>query len=77
MALFNGKASVYIHTTLIKKWDICAGSAILRHADGKMTTLKGKPIDFSADNPKNDGGLIASLHGQDEYVEKIGLVLPG
>ena len=76
LALFNGKASVYVHTTLIKKWDICSGSAILSHAGGRMSTLKGKDIDFSAhSDPKNDEGLIAALRDHQSYVEKLGPVL--
>lgn len=76
LALFNGKASVYVHTTLIKKWDICSGSAILRQAGGKMTTLKGEDIDFSySSNPKNKGGLLAARTQHDVYLEKLGPVL--
>lgn len=73
LALFNGKASVYIHTTLIKKWDICAGNAILDHAGGKMTTLAGGRIDYSAKkDPKNEGGLLAALHDHSKYLAKLG-----
>lgn len=73
LALFEGKASVYIHTTLIKKWDICAGNAILRAKGGRMTTLEGKTIDYSgSSNVKNEGGLVASLHNHDTYLKKLG-----
>ena len=33
--------------TLIKKWDICAPAAILAASSGQLTTLDGKPIDYS------------------------------
>ena len=41
LSLFEGKANAYVHTTLIKKWDICAGNALLTAVGGKMTTLHG------------------------------------
>ncbi|KAM3604840.1 uncharacterized protein V6R79_016879 [Siganus canaliculatus] len=54
------QADVYIHITYIKKWDICAGAAILNALGGQMTTLKGEDIDYS-DTPLNKGGLVASV----------------
>ncbi|CAN9503419.1 unnamed protein product [Ophioblennius macclurei] len=54
------QADVYIHITYIKKWDICAGTAILNAMGGHLTTLKGENIDFSG-SPSNDGGLVASV----------------
>ena len=54
------KADVYIHTTFIKKWDICAGNAILKALGGHMTTLKGEEIDYRG-SPDNNGGLLASI----------------
>ena len=45
-ALFDGTAQAYVHTTLIKKWDICPGDAILRHYGGKMTRLNGDTITY-------------------------------
>ncbi|XP_036940304.1 inositol monophosphatase 3 [Acanthopagrus latus] len=54
------QADVYIHITFIKKWDICAGAAILNALGGRMTTLMGEDIDYSGE-PLNKGGLVASI----------------
>ncbi|XP_019966881.2 inositol monophosphatase 3 [Paralichthys olivaceus] len=54
------QADVYVHITFIKKWDICAGAALLKAMGGHMTTLKGEDIDYSGD-PLNKGGLVASV----------------
>ncbi|XP_037642805.1 inositol monophosphatase 3 [Sebastes umbrosus] len=54
------QADVYIHVTFIKKWDICAGAALLNALGGHMTTLKGEDIDYSG-TPVNKGGLVASV----------------
>ena len=68
----KGAQDAYIHTTLIKKWDICAGAAILKALGGKMTTLKGDTIDFGrADQEKNEGGLLATMHQHDEFLDKL------
>ena len=44
LSLFEGEANAYVHTTLIKKWDICAGHALLSAHGGKMTTLRGNDL---------------------------------
>ena len=68
----KGVQDAYIHTTLIKKWDICAGGAILGALGGKMTTLKGDTIDFSrADQEKNEGGLLATMHNHEQFLDKL------
>ncbi|XP_053739614.1 inositol monophosphatase 3 isoform X2 [Synchiropus splendidus] len=54
------QADIYIHVTFIKKWDICAGAAILNALGGRMTTLKGEDIDYSGE-PLNKGGLLATV----------------
>ncbi|XP_068605138.1 inositol monophosphatase 3 [Brachionichthys hirsutus] len=54
------KGDAYIHITFIKKWDICAGAALLNAIGGEMTTLRGGRIDYSA-SPLNTGGLVASI----------------
>uniref|UniRef100_A0AAV2JV96 inositol-phosphate phosphatase n=1 Tax=Knipowitschia caucasica TaxID=637954 RepID=A0AAV2JV96_KNICA len=57
---FMEQADIYVHITFIKKWDICAGDALLRALGGHMTTLKGEAIEYS-DTPLNKGGLVASV----------------
>jgi inositol monophosphatase 3 len=72
LEVIKGNQDAYVHTTLIKKWDICAGNAILSSLDGKMTTLDGKHIDYrSGDQPKNEGGLLATTYNHDTYLEKL------
>lgn len=68
----QGKADVYIHVTAIKKWDICAGNAVLNALHGSMTTLDGQLIDYGDPaNFKNENGLITSLAGNEKYVKKL------
>ncbi|NWS44339.1 IMPA3 monophosphatase, partial [Probosciger aterrimus] len=55
------EADVYIHVTYIKKWDICAGNAVLRALGGHMTTLSGEEISYTGSDG-NEGGLIASIN---------------
>lgn len=54
------QADLYVHITFIKKWDICAGAALLNAQGGHMTTLKGEDIDYS-EEALNKGGLVASV----------------
>lgn len=68
------KADVYLHTTAIKKWDICAGDAVLNAAGGEMTTIAGKTIDYSfAGSPRNEDGIVAALPSfmQRTYVDML------
>lgn len=75
LELFAGNADAYIHTTLIKKWDICAGNAILKEMNSKMTTLKGEPITYEfTSNPKNDGGLLATIWDHSNFLAKLSQV---
>lgn len=60
----------YVHTTLIKKWDICSGNALLNHFGGQMTKLNGEDIDYHHSlSPKNEGGLVAALHSHQKYLD--------
>uniref|UniRef100_G3U2B3 Golgi-resident adenosine 3',5'-bisphosphate 3'-phosphatase n=1 Tax=Loxodonta africana TaxID=9785 RepID=G3U2B3_LOXAF len=53
-------ADLYIHVTYIKKWDICAGNAILKALGGQMTTLRGEEISYTGSDGI-EGGLLASI----------------
>ena len=58
----QNKADLYLHTTKIKKWDTCAGNALLNAVGGQMTTRSGKKIDYTfRSNPTIESGLIATL----------------
>jgi len=77
LALYDGSATVYVHTTLIKKWDICSGNAILDATGGSMTTLDGQTIDYSPGDVRNEGGLLAAKVNHGRYLEKMGIALKG
>ena len=74
-------ADVYIHDTAIKKWDICAGHALLRTVGGEMTDLRGRPIDYSLPRGpdragvKLTGGLAATHREHDVIVDKLKRVI--
>lgn len=72
LEVVKSNQDAYIHTTRIKKWDICAGNAILNALDGKMTTLDGKHIDYkSGDQAVNEAGLLATTYNHDLYLSKL------
>lgn len=72
MEVVKGKADIYLHSTIIKKWDLCAGNAILHSLGGSMTDLKGNEIDFSSrGSPINKGGILATLAESEYFLEKI------
>ena len=48
VALQDGKSNhlIYAHNTKIKKWDVCAGDALLRSTNGMTVDWSGKEIDY-------------------------------
>ena len=40
--IIKGDYDVYVHTAQIKKWDLCAGTALLSTAQGRITDLAGQ-----------------------------------
>ncbi|KAK4872671.1 hypothetical protein RN001_014700 [Aquatica leii] len=72
LEVVNGKADAYLHVTAIKKWDICAGNAILNALGGRMTTKQNTVINYSdSDDVVNENGLIATLKNHQYYVDKL------
>ena len=73
LQVMENRADLYLHTTAIKKWDICAGNAILNAKGGKMTTRKGVEIDYSfKGSEKNPDGLVVALDTNfDDYLSRL------
>lgn len=74
LEVVSGKQDAYIHVTLIKKWDLCAGNAILNAVGGNMSNLKGENIDYSSGpqlDVKNQGGVLATVNKHKELLKKL------
>ncbi|CAC5422162.1 IMPAD1 [Mytilus coruscus] len=72
LEVIKGNADAYLHTTKIKKWDLCAANAILSSMDGKMTTLQGDFIDYSSTTDKVvSDGLLVTLSNHFDYLKKL------
>ncbi|ETN76721.1 inositol monophosphatase family protein [Necator americanus] len=72
LRLVNGTAEIYIHQTAIKKWDTCAGDAILRALGGAMLDLEGSPLQYGLDQPAiNNKGLIATVRTPFTYSKSV------
>ena len=69
LQVINGSSDAYVHTTRIKKWDICAGNAILSAVGGQMTTLTGQSLDYGdTQNAQNNDGLLATLNEHQKFL---------
>jgi inositol monophosphatase 3 len=68
-----GAQDAYVHVTLIKKWDICPGDALLGALGGKMTDLSGEEVDYSGKPAyvKAEGGVLATLHDHQAFLAKL------
>lgn len=65
-------ADYYLHTTPIKKWDVCAPDAILRANHGTMTTLKNQTISYDHHNKNmliTDGILATYKRNHDDLLK--------
>lgn len=61
-----------MHKTVIKKWDLCSGNAILNALGGKMTDFKGNELRYVDDgNYVHSTGLLATMFNHETYVEKL------
>ncbi len=65
-------ADLYIHNTAIKKWDTCAGDALIRAIGGSMVDLEGAPIDYASKQPSlNKKGLFVAIENPYTEFEKL------
>lgn len=72
MEVANRHVDAYLHATEIKKWDVCAGNAIINFLGGKMTTLSNELLRYSSeDDNTNKGGLLATMEKHEWYLEKL------
>lgn len=68
------QVDAYLHITAIKKWDVCAGNAVLNALGGKMLNKYGNELDYSNDvEVVNENGLIASLTKYKDFVGNLDL----
>jgi 3'-phosphoadenosine 5'-phosphosulfate (PAPS) 3'-phosphatase len=69
MSLINNKADLYLHTSKIYKWDICAPNAILNNYGGKLTKRDGRPVDYSDTRKEalSVDGIIAAVYNYNYF----------
>lgn len=73
------KVDAYVHMTAIKKWDICAGHALLKTMQGDMTDLYGNEINYYAPPMEGDrtpyvktlGGLVATYQNHPVIMKRV------
>jgi inositol monophosphatase 3 len=71
LEVVNRHVDAYLHMTEIKKWDICAGNAIINALGGKMTTLSNEVLDYSSEYTVNTKGVLATMGKHELYLEKL------
>ena len=55
-----------------KKWDTCAGEAIIKALGGNMTDVFGKQIRYDAEvGYPNKAGVLAAMRNHEFYLSKI------
>lgn len=62
--VLKGNATIYLHNTRIKKWDLCAGNAIVKAVGGRMVELStDQEISYGADSTSIvENGLLVELN---------------
>lgn len=73
LQVVNNNVTAYVHSAIIKKWDICAGNAILNAVGGRMSSLShDNDIDYSSDTDVvNTGGILATVSNHKWYFDKL------
>ena len=75
LKVIEGHADAYLYPTKgTKKWDTCAGDAILKAMGGVTTDCVGNPIQYlPGQSPHNVCGVLATctMHSHQKLLEKI------
>ncbi|KAH7974459.1 hypothetical protein HPB49_015725 [Dermacentor silvarum] len=72
LQLVEGHADAYLHSSAIKKWDVCAGNALLASLGGHMTALDGTPLSYSLEASQvHLGGLLAALSNHGRMLDSV------
>jgi 3'(2'), 5'-bisphosphate nucleotidase len=58
--LARGVCDLYLATTVVKEWDLCAPHALLLEAGGVLTNLCGEPLVYNKADVSECRGLIGS-----------------
>ena len=70
--LVRGDHDVYVHSEQIKKWNLCAGAALMRTSNGRLTDLKGDEIDFKSQfDYAVEDGILASKYEHHDLVKAL------
>jgi len=73
--LVMGRVDAYLHITKIKKWDVCAGNAILTALNGKMTDLKGNLISYgNAKDVEILDGMLATMKDHEKFLKPLSVL---
>lgn len=72
--VLEGTADSYVYPSVgTKKWDTCAGEALLLAVGGKLTNVHGQYLSYNGD-PKhimNSEGIIVTMRAHDDLIAKI------
>jgi len=73
LKVIEGYADAYLYPTKgTKKWDTCAGEAILKSMGGTTTDCIGKPIQYlPSESVHNIRGVLATMHDHQQLLERI------
>ena len=76
LLVLEGVADAYVYPSIgTKKWDTCAGDAIIRAAGGSVTDLHGRPLSYNAVDHKADPGTGDRLSFESRCMNKQGVVV--
>ncbi|KRY86359.1 Palmitoyltransferase ZDHHC3 [Trichinella pseudospiralis] len=72
LRVLNGSAGLYLHTTTVKKWDVCAVDAVIHSAGGRMTDLTGKNLSYLPSTDETyKTGLLVTMNEHFYYLSKL------